>query len=150
MYAVYQKHWKPYPGTAAALRQVKSLRLKMALLSNAGDEADVRRLLHLHKLEKTFRPVIISAAIGIRKPDPRAFQPILDEWKLPPDEIVMVGDQLGMDILGAQKLGLRTIWLRTEEKSPTNRPYLGKILADAQVRTIGEAAAILAHWVGKE
>jgi HAD superfamily hydrolase (TIGR01549 family) len=146
MYAVYEKRWRLYPETLAALRQTRLLRLKQALVSNAADEPNVRRLLARHKLGGFFQPTVISAAIGIRKPDPRAFQPVLDAWKIPAAEIVMVGDQLGMDILGARTLGMRSIWIRTEEHAPANRELLGMVEADAQVTTIGEVAAILRHW----
>jgi HAD superfamily hydrolase (TIGR01549 family) len=149
MYAVFEKHWKLYPDTQAALRKIKALKLRMALLSNASDEANVLQMLKNHRLHAVFKPVVISAAIGVRKPDARAFHPILNAWKLKPASLVMVGDQLGMDILGAQELGIRTLWIRSEEDSPTNRPFLGKVLPDAQVRTIGEAAAVIAHWKKK-
>jgi HAD superfamily hydrolase (TIGR01662 family) len=146
MYAVYESHWKLFPETHAALRKVRALGLRMAMLSNSADADNVRRMLAGHRLENYFDPVVVSAAIGVRKPDERAFQPVLKSWGIPAREIAMVGDQLGMDILGAKALGMRTIWLCTEEQSPTNRPFLGKVSADAQVKTIGEVAAILAHW----
>jgi putative hydrolase of the HAD superfamily len=146
MYAVYESHWKLYPDSLAALEKIRSAGLRMAMLSNASDADNVRRMLAGHRLESFFDPVVISAAIGIRKPDPRAFQPILSAWNLPAREIVMVGDQLGADILGARNLGLRTIWLTTEENSPSNKPLRRKISADAQVKTIGDAAALLVHW----
>jgi predicted HAD superfamily phosphohydrolase YqeG len=61
-------------------------------------------------------------------------------------EIVMVGDQLGADILGGKQIGMRTIWLTTEENAPANQKLRGRLTADAQVKTIGEAAALLVHW----
>jgi putative hydrolase of the HAD superfamily len=146
MYTVYESHWKLFPQTHAALRKIRALGLRLAMLSNAADEDNVRRMMAGHRLEQYFDPVVISAAIGIRKPDERAFQPVLRAWGIPAREIAMVGDQLGMDILGGKNLGMRTIWLGTEEQSPSNRPFLGKVSADAQVKTIGEVAAILAHW----
>jgi putative hydrolase of the HAD superfamily len=149
MYLVYEKKWRLFPDTHEALRKVRLLKLRMALVSNASDAANVHQMLKNHRLDKIFRPVVISAAIGVRKPDPRAFQPVLEAWKCAPEKIVMVGDQLGMDILGAQKLGMRTIWIRSEEDSSFNREFLGKVIPDVQVGTIGEAAAILAHWKKK-
>jgi putative hydrolase of the HAD superfamily len=148
MYEVYEARWKLYPGAHAVLREVRSLELRQALLSNAGDEANVRRLLTRHRLGAFFQPVVISAAIGIRKPDSRAFRPILDAWKIPTDQIAMVGDQLGMDILGGQELGMRTIWIRTEEASPTNREFLGRVIPDADAASIREVGAILRGWYG--
>lgn len=146
MYEVYESHWRLFPDSQEALEKIRATGLRMAMLSNASDEDNVRRMLAGHQLESFFDPVVISAAIGIRKPDPRAFQPILAAWKIPAHEIVMVGDQLGADILGGKKLGMRTIWLTTEENSPPNKPFRRKVSADAQVKTIGDAAALLVHW----
>jgi putative hydrolase of the HAD superfamily len=146
MYAVYESHWILFPQTHSALRKIRALGVRLAMISNASDEENVRRMLATHRLEKYFDPIVISAAIGIRKPDARAFQTVLKVWNLPARDIAMVGDQLGMDILGAKQLGMRTIWLCTEEESPSNKPFLGKVSADAQVKTIGEVTAILTHW----
>jgi HAD superfamily phosphatase (TIGR01668 family) len=146
MYEVYEAHWKLFPESLPALERIRAAGLRMAMLSNASDEENVRRMLANHKLESYFDPVIISAAIGIRKPDALAFQPILDAWQIPASELVMVGDQLGTDILGGNALGMRTIWLTTEEQAPANRKLRGKVPAGAQVNTIGEAAALVIHW----
>lgn len=146
MYEIYEAHWRLFPESPTALEKIRASGLRMAMLSNASDEDNVRRMLDNHRLESFFDPVVISAAIGIRKPDSRAFRPILAAWNIPAREIVMVGDQLGADILGAKTLGMRSIWLTTEEGSPSNRPFRGKIVADARVKTIGEAAALLLHW----
>jgi HAD superfamily hydrolase (TIGR01662 family) len=150
MYEVYELNWKLFPDSIAALERIRARGLRLALLSNAADEANVRRMLSEHKLESRFDPVVISAAIGVRKPDARAFQPILSAWGHPPAEIVMIGDQLGTDVLGAKQLGMRAIWLRTEEDAPANRSLLGKVGADAQVRTVGDAAALVEHWITEE
>jgi putative hydrolase of the HAD superfamily len=150
MYEVYELHWQLFPDSIAALEKIRACGLRLALLSNAADEANVRRMLAGHKLESYFDPVVISAAVGVRKPDARAFQPILSAWGFPPEEIVMVGDQLGADVLGAKRLGMRAIWLRTEEDAPANRSLLGKVAADARVRTVGEAAALVEHWIAEE
>jgi putative hydrolase of the HAD superfamily len=146
MFEVFEAHWKLFPDSLTALEKIRSAGLRLAMLSNASDEDNVRRMLADHRLESFFDPVVISAAVGIRKPDARAFRPILQAWNIPARQIVMVGDQLGADILGAQNLGLRSIWLTTEEGAPANRAFRGKVAADAQVKTIGEAAALLLHW----
>jgi putative hydrolase of the HAD superfamily len=146
MYEVYEAHWKLFPDSLAALEKIHASGLRLAMLSNASDEDNVRRMLANHGLGSFFDPIVISAAIGIRKPDARAFHPILEAWSIPTRDIVMVGDQLGTDILGARSLGMRSIWLTTEEGSPSNRTFRGRVDADAQVKTIGEAAALLLHW----
>ena len=57
-------------------------------------------------------PILISAALGVRKPSREPFDLILSQWGLRPTQVVMVGDRLDQDILGAQRAGLHQIWLR--------------------------------------
>jgi HAD superfamily hydrolase (TIGR01662 family) len=149
MYEVYEPRWKLFPETRGALKKVSRLGLRMAMLSNASDEDNVRRMIRNHRLGKFFDPIVISAAIGIRKPDPKAFQPILQAWRFPPQEIVMVGDQLGMDILGGKSLGMRTIWICGDDPVAFDQSRRKNLMPDAQVKTIGEVAAILAYWKEK-
>ena len=52
----------------------------------------------------------ISIDLGIRKPNPAIFLHVLRALDIPPQEAAMVGDSLRSDILGAQLLGLFTIW----------------------------------------
>jgi HAD superfamily hydrolase (TIGR01493 family) len=149
MFKVFEPRWKLFPETRGALRKVSRLGLRMAMLSNASDENNVRQMIRNHRLGKIFDPVVISAAIGIRKPDPRAFRPILKAWGFPPQDIVMVGDRLEMDILGAKALGMRAIWICGDDQAAFEQARRKNFLPDAQVKTIGEVAAILAYWKEK-
>jgi FMN phosphatase YigB (HAD superfamily) len=93
----------------------------MALLSNATDHALVERLARNGDLAEFFDPLLSSAKIKHRKPDPRAFQPVLNAWQIPPSEIVMVGDHASFDILGAHRAGIRGILIEgrwAEQRTP--------------------------------
>jgi HAD superfamily hydrolase (TIGR01549 family) len=63
-------------------------------------------------LLKYFDPehIAISGDLGVRKPDPAIFLHVLNALNLEPEHVVMVGDSLLADILGAQKLGIFAIW----------------------------------------
>lgn len=65
-------------------------------------------------LDGLFRAVIESAAVGIRKPDPRIYQLGVDALGLRADEVVVVGDSFRNDILSAKALGCRAFWLKGE------------------------------------
>jgi HAD superfamily hydrolase (TIGR01549 family) len=54
--------------------------------------------------------IAISADLGIRKPNPRMFEHVLEFLHVSPWETAMVGDSLSADILGAQSLGIYAIW----------------------------------------
>lgn len=128
MYAGSEAYWEPKADMRTVLDQLSAAAYRLALLSNAGDEANVQRLIDKAAIREYFDPILISAALGIRKPDPRPFEMILSQWGLPPFEVVMVGDTLAADILGAQRAGIHQIWLRditgaeTEAPSPDFQP----------------------------
>lgn len=112
MYGVSEAHWKTKPATHAVLKQLFEDGYRLGLLSNAGDEANVQRLIDSAGIREYFDPILISAALGIRKPHPGPFLQILEYWNIPTEAAVMVGDLLEADILGANKAGIRSIWLR--------------------------------------
>lgn len=112
MYAVSEARWQRVPEAEDVLQALRRQGLRLGLLSNAGDAENVDRLIDQAELRAYFDPIVVSAAIGIRKPDRRAFEPILEAWRVHPSEVVMIGDTLGEDILGAQRCGLHQIWVR--------------------------------------
>jgi FMN phosphatase YigB (HAD superfamily) len=97
----------------------------------------------------TSRGVVFdSAATLARKPDPAAFCPFLDAWKLPPSEVVVVGDRLDADILGAQQAGMRGIWYRwrpdaRQEDSDTTAPSREAVEPNTMVDRLGDVVALL-------
>jgi HAD superfamily hydrolase (TIGR01662 family) len=54
--------------------------------------------------------IAISADLGMRKPSAGIFQYALNALNVTAQESVMVGDSLRADVLGAQQLGIFTVW----------------------------------------
>jgi putative hydrolase of the HAD superfamily len=54
--------------------------------------------------------IAVSAELGVRKPDARLFLAALEGLEVAPAAAVMIGDSLRSDILGAQRLGMLTVW----------------------------------------
>jgi len=82
----------------------------LALLTNGA--GDVQR----EKLSRTpfaryFHTVIVSLEVGIGKPDPRVFDIVVSRLGVATSDAVMVGDSLVRDIGGAQRAGMRAIWV---------------------------------------
>lgn len=113
-YSVSETHWQPMPALHAVLDELQEEGRMLGLISNAGDAENVQRLIDKAEIRDYFDPIIISAAIGIRKPDPILFEMVLDQWQATPDSVVMIGDRLEADILGAQNTGIHQIWLKPE------------------------------------
>ncbi len=66
-------------------------------------------------LDRCFDPIIISAVYGFRKPDTRLFAKSLDILKLTPPEVVYVGNDMYRDIYGASRLGIKTIFVDSNQ-----------------------------------
>ncbi|TDD04875.1 HAD family hydrolase [Saccharopolyspora terrae] len=64
----------------------------------------------------------ISETVGAEKPDPRIFQHALDEAGVPASRAVHVGNRLDTDVRGAQRMGLRTVWVLRGEAPPAPTP----------------------------
>jgi len=102
--------------TLEALRD-KGYRLFAA--SNSFGHLQRSRLQHagiLHLFEDTY----ISMDIGYDKPDVRFYEEALRRCRLQPHEVLMVGDSMTTDIIGARAAGLDAVYFnrRNEPKDP--------------------------------
>jgi putative hydrolase of the HAD superfamily len=67
-----------------------------------------------------FDAVAISGDLGIGKPDPRFFEHLLREMKLPPAETLMVGNSVWTDIKGAVAAGMPTLLVERRDPHTPN------------------------------
>ncbi len=143
LYGVIERYWEPRPEAKAVLDELTGMGLRLAILSNAADEGDVRRLIAKCGFDGRFDPILISAATGVRKPNPRVFAMVLSQWEILADCVVMVGDTLGADILGAQNAGIHSIWLDTGSETPDNEAHRDTIHPEYTARQLSEIPAII-------
>jgi HAD superfamily hydrolase (TIGR01549 family) len=114
-FAYEEAHWFAYPEAIPVLRTLSDRGLRLGMFSNATHEPLIQRLVDRFGFRPWLDPALSSASTGIRKPDPGAFAPILEAWGLPPASVMMVGDTLDADILGAQRAGMPSVWVRSRE-----------------------------------
>lgn len=136
--------WLAYPEAAPMLLELEGMGLRLGAYSNATTDVLMQTLVDDLGLRAWLDPVLTSAETRIRKPDPAAFAPILAEWGLPPDEVVMVGDTLGADILGARRAGMRSVYFpsrpdaRQEGVQSSAQSDADAIVPDATIRSLAE------------
>ena len=111
--------WQSYPDARDMLKLLKSRGCRLGVYSNATDDPLVQRMINRSGLRPWLSPTFSSAGWGWRKPRREPFDLIANRWGLPPEEIVVVGDTLNADILGAQNAGMRGI-LVTMDEAPSN------------------------------
>jgi len=93
----------------------------LVLASNAEDSEmqDIRKALARVGLEPFFSQIYCPKSLNRRKPSPEFFRSILADLRLPASAVVMVGDNLVADVLGANSAGIYAIWFneKTNERS---------------------------------
>lgn len=108
------KDWPRVQALPGAAKVLKVLHphwtLALATNAEASGEADIRAALQRVDLDRWLDRVYCFRKIGHKKPSREFYQFILDDLKLAPRSICMVGDNYETDVLGANACGLRAIW----------------------------------------
>jgi putative hydrolase of the HAD superfamily len=100
-----------YPHVKMTLIELIKRGIKLAVISDAPSREAWLRIcsLNLHYL---FDVVVTLEDTRVRKPDPKPFLKALELLKLKPEETLMVGDWPQRDMVGAKKVGIKTIFAR--------------------------------------
>ena len=97
------------PGAKEMLETLQTKGYRLFAASNSFGHLQRSRLEHagiLHFFEDTY----ISMDIGYDKPDIRFYQEALRRCGLQPSEVLMIGDSMTTDILGAQAAGMDALF----------------------------------------
>jgi putative hydrolase of the HAD superfamily len=87
------------------LRELRAAGVRTALLSNSWGVAAYPS----HLFPELFDAVVISAEVGMRKPEERIFQHAAGLLGLAPEECVFV-DDIEANVLAAEALGMTGVW----------------------------------------
>ncbi len=98
---------------AARVEAVKRLarRYRLGLLSNFDDSRTGWEIMEDTGVRGLFEVIIISADVGMRKPNPRIFARMLEMLNLPAGDILFVGDTPHHDVAGAKRIGMDAAWI---------------------------------------
>ncbi len=97
-----------FPDVRPALAR---LREKYVLATLSNGNADLQRI----GLADSFKVSLNARGVGCAKPDRRAFEALGAALVLEPAQVAYVGDDPFLDIEGARKAGLHTIWVNRNE-----------------------------------
>lgn len=106
----YLAEMEPLPGCRELLEALAP-RARLGLVTNLTTNVQLRKLVRLG-LEATFEVIVTSEEAGADKPHPACFRLARERLGLPAHELVMIGDDLERDVLGADRVGIPSVWLR--------------------------------------
>lgn len=113
-----------YEETFAVLDELKG-KYKLLLLTNGSPDLQQEKLDGMPDLIPYFDSIVISGNFGEGKPSSKLFAHAMDQIGISPEEGIMVGDKLTTDILGANRVGMTSVWInrhgavRNDEIIPT-------------------------------
>lgn len=102
-------------GVFEVLETMRKDGYRIAMIAN-GDSAGARNIINSTGLQDYFDAIIISEEIGIEKPDKRVFQVALDKLGVEAENAVMVGNRIDADIVGANRVGMKSVWFRWNDR----------------------------------
>lgn len=110
---------KPISSTVKLLEKCAKNNHKIIIFSNfdAKTFGQLKKLKRNKRLFKNVKPenIMISGRTGLLKPDPKAYQFLIDKYNLDPQDCVMIDDQLA-NIKAAEKFGISAIHFEGSRK----------------------------------
>lgn len=100
-----------YPNVNHTLVELIKRGMKLAVVSDAPSREAWMRIYYLN-LHHHFDVVLTFDDTNARKPSPIPFEMALSQLNIEAEEALMVGDWPERDVVGAKKLGIRTIFAR--------------------------------------
>ncbi|SFI32223.1 putative hydrolase of the HAD superfamily [Paenibacillus sp. UNC496MF] len=123
-----------YDETFAVLDELKG-KYKLLLLTNGSPDLQREKLAGVPDIVSYFDHIVISGEFGRGKPSADIFRHALERLGIEPEHGIMVGDKLTTDILGANTIGMTSVWVnrhgatRTDDIIPTHEiKHLAELL----------------------
>lgn len=91
---------------------------KLVLITNGSPSLQQTKLAITPELVPYFDEIMISGDFGVGKPDPSIFEHVLTLCDVKAEEALMVGDNRMTDILGANRVGIPSVWINRKNEEP--------------------------------
>jgi HAD superfamily hydrolase (TIGR01549 family) len=127
------------PPAHASLLAALRPRYRLGVVSNFDDTATAYEILVRHGILGAVETVVISEAVGLRKPHPALVRVALDALGLAPRDVLFVGDTFADDVGAAHAAGADVAWIDAHQRGVPD----GGTTPRYVIRTLDELRAIL-------
>lgn len=101
------------------LPALEMLKGRYRLFTASNGNADLRQIGLAHYFERS----VAARDVGALKPDPVIFRKVIEETDLSPQEVIYVGDDPLLDVVGSRSAGMHPVWMdRVGEPWPADIP----------------------------
>lgn len=146
----YLDFWAPHtyaePDAKDVLAALKHRGYKVGVLSNTmWTSTHHAEVFARDDLDEYIDAAVYTSEIPVAKPHEDAFRMVLEALGLPAAQCVFVGDRLWDDIAGAQRVGMRAIWI-PHSRIPESQVPDGSATPDAVAQRLLDVFAIVESW----
>lgn len=117
VYRCHEPNIHLYDGVTELIEKLKGNNIKVGIITDGRPEGQ-RNKLDALGLWNLIDDVIITDELGgiqFRKPCDIAFRMMITRWRMNPEEIVYVGDNLQKDFQAPRQLGMECVWVRNAD-----------------------------------
>ena len=126
------------PSHAAVLAQARAAG-GVGLVSNFDDTGSAYEILRRHEILPHLDTVVVSEALGLRKPHPALVRVGLRGLGLDPTDVLFVGDTFHEDVVAAREAGVDCAWIDTHGRGVPD----GQSAPRYVLRALPELSALL-------
>ncbi len=116
------------------LPALDALAARFPLVALTNGNADIQRV----GLGAYFTASITAREFGVAKPDPRIFAAAAGAADVLPEQVLHVGDDALLDVLGALNAGMQAVWVNR-----TDQLWMQELQPHAEVTSLAELCAML-------
>lgn len=103
--------------------------------SNGVYDMQVNRI-KKSNLSKYFKDIFVSDKIGYEKPDERFFKKIMNLTNYSSKDLIMIGDSIKSDIIGAKNSKIKSIYYNKENKKISNKDFTYQVKNLSEIKKI--------------
>ncbi|TDQ32777.1 HAD family hydrolase [Zeaxanthinibacter enoshimensis] len=118
----YNTYWETFLDRMELDKDVKPMLesfhekgMRICLLTDLTAHIQFRKVEKFHLTELIYR-MVSSEEVGVEKPHPYMFTKALQKLECTAGEAIMIGDSWEKDIVGAQAMGIRSIWINRKNE----------------------------------
>ncbi|TFE02493.1 HAD family hydrolase [Jeotgalibacillus sp. R-1-5s-1] len=115
-----------YEETFDVLEELKQRKHRLVMVTNGAPSLQLEKLRITPELVPYFEHIVISGNVGEGKPEKAVFDHALRLTEEAPDNVLMIGDNLKTDILGANRSGIESVWIRHDPSASPQQDVDGQ------------------------
>ena len=118
----YENAWQAFDDVTETLDTLADAGVSTAVLTNGSRGQQLRKLIRTG-LDMRVGPVFTVDDLGVAKPHAAAFRQACARWGYAPGEVLSVGDNHALDVLGARAAGLSAVHLDRHGRGPAGEAH---------------------------